>query len=345
MSESMFAIISQRPAPGTTLAAQGQAQPGRGRVNSASSAPDKITPSMTEAMSERLSQSNQALQTMTTSVDAMRRSRKSAAKERLRQLIEQVKLLRQLGGDPKQVARQAARLAKDIAAATKEYGAGAGEGGDGATGAATTVAGAPSTDASPAETTNATAAAATFGTAAAATVSTATTVATAPSSAAAAGEAAQAAAQADHGDRSPNQAPAAAHDDASADKNQAGQENGKPAQTGAAAEQTNSDQAKAAREQLLAAGAAAGALAAERNEDSKLLDGVRNALSNLRGMIRHSAREAEHKRDRHGVHEAGEQLKQLESASREVARVSENMAQESQARMVNAPAGMVNLVI
>lgn len=67
------------------------------------------------------SNAGRALDAMTGTAKAMRRSASGAALEKLKRLIQQAKLLAQLGGDPKATARQAAELAKRISAAAKEF--------------------------------------------------------------------------------------------------------------------------------------------------------------------------------------------------------------------------------
>ena len=100
----------------------------------------------------KLDEAKRALATMTDVATAMRRTRSVVGKTRLQQLLEQVKVLRQMGGDPRAMARQAARLAKEIAAAAKEFSSGSIGGGQES---------APTPATAPAQATNATAASAT----------------------------------------------------------------------------------------------------------------------------------------------------------------------------------------
>ena len=90
---------------------------------------DPFGPAVTGAAGSRLDDAKKALATMSGVAKSMRRSRSGQARERLRQLLEQVKRLRMIVGDPKTMARQAAKLAKEIADAAKDYTAGAESGG------------------------------------------------------------------------------------------------------------------------------------------------------------------------------------------------------------------------
>ncbi len=80
------------------------------------------------AAAARLDDAKKAVATMTGIAQSMRQARSGQAKQRLQQLLAQVKMLRMMGGDPKAVAKEAARLAKEIGSAAKDYTAGADSG-------------------------------------------------------------------------------------------------------------------------------------------------------------------------------------------------------------------------
>ncbi len=79
---------------------------------------------LTQSQKSRLDDAQATVVTLTAMAKSMRSARSDQATARLRQLLEQVKLLRMLSGDAKAAAKQAARLAKDIADAAKEFTAG-----------------------------------------------------------------------------------------------------------------------------------------------------------------------------------------------------------------------------
>ena len=61
---------------------------------------DPFGPAVTGAAGSRLDDAKKALETMSGVAKSMRRSRSGQARERLRQLLEQVKRLRMIAGDP-----------------------------------------------------------------------------------------------------------------------------------------------------------------------------------------------------------------------------------------------------
>lgn len=70
---------------------------------------------------DRVQLSQQAVTTMKNVAVESKAARKRLAKDKLEQLLKQLAMLMQLGGDPKTVARQAAMLAKQIAGAAKDF--------------------------------------------------------------------------------------------------------------------------------------------------------------------------------------------------------------------------------
>lgn len=65
----------------------------------------------------------EALDNLTRTTAEMKRQRKGEAAEKVKRLKKELQQLRMMGGDPKVVARQAARIARELSSAVKEYGA------------------------------------------------------------------------------------------------------------------------------------------------------------------------------------------------------------------------------
>ncbi len=79
-------------------------------------------PSVTDpAAQERIDRAKSALSAMKEATEAQRNSMKSNAQEKLQRIKEQIRILRQFGGDPKVIAREVARLARELSGAVKEY--------------------------------------------------------------------------------------------------------------------------------------------------------------------------------------------------------------------------------
>ena len=162
MTSSITAIGYPRATPSATpLAAAARS----GSQGSPTATGSEATPALVQltlsaaatspgAASSGQSPDTQALSTMVQVTESSRDARARAAEEQLKQLIQQVKLLRQLGGDPKTVARQAAELAKEIGAAAKNFAAAAGSDSIGITTAGATGTPTPATAATSGTTTD-----------------------------------------------------------------------------------------------------------------------------------------------------------------------------------------------
>ncbi|MBI1207867.1 MAG: hypothetical protein GC191_11330 [Azospirillum sp.] len=268
---------------------------------------------LSDRASARLDESKKALGSLTSVVKSARRARSGQAKERLAQLVEQVKLLRRMGGDPKVLARRAAQLAKEIAAAAKDYAASTSGGTEGlaVTSAASGI------TASAGSTPGATA------TAEADPASSSRTEAPgsgeAPSSgetqgaengAAAGEEAAKALAEAHDAE---HQGETGAGPDRPADA-KAGERPGDPAKPS----DSPGQDPKAAIEPLAAQAdankARRGAIDAER----RFFGEVKAAVSGLRALIERAAQDAKRKHDDRAAEETAEQIKHARKAAKEV---------------------------
>ncbi|HYG89710.1 MAG TPA: hypothetical protein VD978_26035 [Azospirillum sp.] len=116
----------------------------------------QLDPEVAQRLKEMREQATQAMQTLDKAKVDMRKQRKQAALEKLKRINEALRMLRMVGGDPKAMAREGARLARELAAATKEYraannGASASDGAPPVTEAMPPAASAPAVDAAPAE--------------------------------------------------------------------------------------------------------------------------------------------------------------------------------------------------
>lgn len=83
-------------------------------------------------LKEMREQANSISKTLEQSKTDVAESRKQAAKEKLDMIQKALRMLRQFGGDPKAMAREGARLARELAAAVKEYAAAGGKDAGGA---------------------------------------------------------------------------------------------------------------------------------------------------------------------------------------------------------------------
>lgn len=133
------------------LAAQKQAAAAAPRASSDNPLIDALSksdPAKAQAWRDEQAQTSQLLKQLASSKTQASAERKEAARQKIQQLKAQIQALRMMAqGDPKTVARQAARLARELASAVREY-SGGGSGSDmsaaaatgAATGAATNVA-------------------------------------------------------------------------------------------------------------------------------------------------------------------------------------------------------------
>lgn len=96
-----------------------QAQP-----NKSAQTPDDQTPA-----SEALQRSQQALNTLKQANSSQAQQRKANAKAKVDRLKKELENLRLMGGDPKAIARRAAQISRELAAAAKEYAASKGQAG------------------------------------------------------------------------------------------------------------------------------------------------------------------------------------------------------------------------
>jgi len=84
----------------------------------------KTDPEKAEEISKKLTEARNASAQLNAAEVDQSAERKAAAMEKIQRIKEQLKALRMLGaGDPKAMARQAARLSRELAAAVKEYAA------------------------------------------------------------------------------------------------------------------------------------------------------------------------------------------------------------------------------
>lgn len=97
----------------------------------------KSDPAKAQAWRDEQAQTKQLLNQLAASKTEASAQRKEAARQKIQQLKAQMQALRMMAnGDPKTVARQAARLARELASASREY---ANSGGTGDAGAASSV--------------------------------------------------------------------------------------------------------------------------------------------------------------------------------------------------------------
>lgn len=95
---------------------QGSSQAG---LPTAASGPTKHRKSVTES---RLSEKPQAVQSMEAAVEKAKETRKALAAQRVKQLREQMQIMRWFAiASPKTAAQQAARLGQDLKAAVRDY--------------------------------------------------------------------------------------------------------------------------------------------------------------------------------------------------------------------------------
>lgn len=101
------------------------ATPARSATPQPSATPDP-------AAQERVNRAKTALEAMKQATEAQRNDSKAMAQLRLEWIKEQIRILRQFGGDPKAVARQVTQLARELGSAVREYTAAArgGQAGD-----------------------------------------------------------------------------------------------------------------------------------------------------------------------------------------------------------------------
>ena len=83
-------------------------------------------PENADALAKRLQDAKQTIDQLHSGRARAGEARKTAAREKIERIKEQIKMLKTMGGDPKVVAKQIARLAKELAAAAREYASGAG---------------------------------------------------------------------------------------------------------------------------------------------------------------------------------------------------------------------------
>ena len=257
---------------------------------------------LSDSLRTKLDDAQKAARTMADTAKAMRRSRSGQASTRLKQLIDQVKILRLMGGDPKIMAKRAAELAKEIAAAAKEFTASA----DGNS---------PDTFASTASSTSGSAAPA------------------APQAAPNAPEAGAAAAKDSAAEANPDSVAEAnkAIDEAHQAEQQAGAATPATAQNAPAADgeakpgtppadpaQAQVQAHKDETERVMKEGAAHESKAKAIDEEQRFFNEVKAALSALRAITQRAAAEAKKKHDNHGEQEAGDQLKEVKNADKEL---------------------------
>jgi hypothetical protein len=78
-------------------------------------------PKNADALEKQLSDNNQVIAQLRNSKVYGAQSKKAAAAEKLKRIKAEIQILKTMGGDPKIVAKQIARLAKELAVAAREY--------------------------------------------------------------------------------------------------------------------------------------------------------------------------------------------------------------------------------
>ena len=78
-------------------------------------------PGKADALKKNLADAGQVIAQLRSGKSKAAQSRKAAAVEKIKRIKEEIKMLMAMGGDPKMIARQIARLSKDLAAAAREY--------------------------------------------------------------------------------------------------------------------------------------------------------------------------------------------------------------------------------
>ncbi|MBC7950530.1 MAG: hypothetical protein H7Z12_01745 [Rhodospirillaceae bacterium] len=75
-----------------------------------------------KALEEKRQRTDEVLRSLTQMTDSMKNERKAAAAQKVERLKKELENLRKFsGGDPKAIARQAARIARELGVAAKEY--------------------------------------------------------------------------------------------------------------------------------------------------------------------------------------------------------------------------------
>ena len=87
----------------------------------AGSTPPPPAPAPQPPANGSLADARQAVQTLSTIKTSTKDADKAAAEQKLSQLRDELKTLIMMGGDPKSVAKQAAQIARQIAAAAQAY--------------------------------------------------------------------------------------------------------------------------------------------------------------------------------------------------------------------------------
>lgn len=83
---------------------------------------EKADPERAAALRQKQSEANSLLQQLQSSRKNVSEERRQAAREKIERIKAQIAALRMMaGGDPRTVARQAARLARELASAVREY--------------------------------------------------------------------------------------------------------------------------------------------------------------------------------------------------------------------------------
>lgn len=82
------------------------------------------SPDKADALEKKLDDTKQADAQLRNIRQSLGQSQKADAAEKVKRIKEQIKMLKMMGGDPKQVARQIAQLARELASAVKEYSGG-----------------------------------------------------------------------------------------------------------------------------------------------------------------------------------------------------------------------------
>lgn len=89
----------------------------------------ELDPEVAKRLKEAREQASQASKTLDSAKIDVAEQRKSAAKAKLELIKRSLRTLTMMGGDAKTMAREGARLARELAAAVKEYAAAGGSGG------------------------------------------------------------------------------------------------------------------------------------------------------------------------------------------------------------------------
>jgi hypothetical protein len=80
-------------------------------------------PNKADTLKKQLDDANQVIAQLRAGKSNARQSRKADAAEKIKRIMEQIKMLKLMGGDPKKILRQIAQLVRELGSAAREYAA------------------------------------------------------------------------------------------------------------------------------------------------------------------------------------------------------------------------------